>query len=172
VSVLLNNGDGTFAAHVLYGAGTTPGSVAVGDLDGDGDLDLAVTNFESDNVSVLLHADGDCNGNGVPDDCDIANGTSADCNANGIPDECDLASDNSADCNSNGTPDECEPDCNGNGTPDECDMMAPAGGVYFVCGQTSDFSWADPAPFLTTVISSTTRWTTSGRRSRIRALSC
>lgn len=30
----------------------------------------------------------DCNANLVPDDCDIANGTSADCNEDGIPDEC------------------------------------------------------------------------------------
>ena len=32
----------------------------------------------------------DCNGNGVPDGEDIAEGTSEDCNGNGIPDECDL----------------------------------------------------------------------------------
>jgi len=31
----------------------------------------------------------DCNGNGVPDDEDIKNGTSNDCNGNGIPDECE-----------------------------------------------------------------------------------
>ncbi|MCH7841105.1 MAG: FG-GAP repeat protein, partial [Planctomycetes bacterium] len=37
----------------LYGAGDRPRSVAIGDLDGDGDADLAVANF-SDNVSVLL----------------------------------------------------------------------------------------------------------------------
>uniref|UniRef100_UPI00322020C5 hypothetical protein n=1 Tax=Thermogutta sp. TaxID=1962930 RepID=UPI00322020C5 len=30
----------------------------------------------------------DCNTNGVPDECDIASGTSQDCNANGVPDEC------------------------------------------------------------------------------------
>lgn len=30
----------------------------------------------------------DCNRNGVPDVCDIDDGTSEDCNANGIPDEC------------------------------------------------------------------------------------
>ena len=31
----------------------------------------------------------DCNGNGIPDACDIANGTSLDLNSNGIPDECE-----------------------------------------------------------------------------------
>ncbi len=32
----------------------------------------------------------DCNGNGVPDECDIAAGTSRDSDGNGRPDECDL----------------------------------------------------------------------------------
>lgn len=31
----------------------------------------------------------DCNGNGIPDECDIENGTSEDCNGNGSPDECE-----------------------------------------------------------------------------------
>ncbi len=55
VSVLLNNGDGTFAADVTYGAGLGPRSVAIGDLDGDLDLDLAVANEFGRNVSVLLN---------------------------------------------------------------------------------------------------------------------
>ena len=56
----------------------------------------------------------DCNGNGVPDDEDIAEGTSQDCDLNGRPDECD------PDCDTDGTPDACEggPDCNSNGVPD------------------------------------------------------
>ena len=37
-----------------YGAGTVPYSVAVGDFNGDGKLDLAVANEGSNNVSVLL----------------------------------------------------------------------------------------------------------------------
>ncbi len=32
----------------------------------------------------------DCNGNDVPDELDILDGTSADCNGNAIPDECDV----------------------------------------------------------------------------------
>ena len=50
----------------------------------------------------------DCNGNGVPDDQDIQNGTSQDCNENGRPDECDLLYGMSPDINGNGVPDECE----------------------------------------------------------------
>ena len=56
MSVLLGNGDGTFQSAVNYGAGDGPWSVALGDLDGDGALDLAVANWHSDTVSVLINA--------------------------------------------------------------------------------------------------------------------
>jgi hypothetical protein len=49
----------------------------------------------------------DCNGNGIPDACDVADGTSADCNSNTFPDECDIASGTSPDFNGDGVPDEC-----------------------------------------------------------------
>ena len=35
----------------------------------------------------------DCNENGIPDECDIAAGTSADADGNGVPDECELPGD-------------------------------------------------------------------------------
>ena len=54
VSVLLGNGDGTFRSAVDYGADDDPYSVAIGDLDGDRVMDLAVANATSNNVSVLL----------------------------------------------------------------------------------------------------------------------
>src|SRR6266513_2774300 len=61
VSVLLGNGDGSFQAGVNYGAGLFPVSVAVGDFNSDGKLDLAVANagsfqnhYTDGNVSVLL----------------------------------------------------------------------------------------------------------------------
>ncbi|PYJ96746.1 MAG: VCBS repeat-containing protein [Verrucomicrobia bacterium] len=57
----MGNGDGTFQNAFGYGAGTGPGSVAVGDFNGDGKPDLAVANIGSlrdnytdGNVSVLL----------------------------------------------------------------------------------------------------------------------
>ena len=58
VSILLNNGDGTFAAPVSYAAGTHAAYVAVGDFNGDGIADLAAisSNLLPDvqGVSVLL----------------------------------------------------------------------------------------------------------------------
>jgi hypothetical protein len=50
----------------------------------------------------------DCNGNGEPDECDVAGGTSTDCNGNGRLDECDILVGLSDDCNANGFPDECD----------------------------------------------------------------
>ena len=43
-----------FAAATPYATGTTPESVAIGDLNGDGRPDLAVANTDSNTVSVLL----------------------------------------------------------------------------------------------------------------------
>jgi hypothetical protein len=43
-----------FQSVVNYGVGSGPSLVAIGDFNGDGKADLAVTNFTSGNVSVLL----------------------------------------------------------------------------------------------------------------------
>ena len=67
----------------------------------------------------------DCNGNGLPDPCDIASGFSADVNSNGIPDSCE------GDCDDNDLPDTWEvatgrvTDCNSNGVPDTCEGAVP-----------------------------------------------
>lgn len=55
--VLLNTGDGTFADAIAYGEGAVAGSrsIAIGDLNGDGDGDIAVSNLASADVSVLLN---------------------------------------------------------------------------------------------------------------------
>lgn len=108
------------------------------DIDGDDRLLLDRIDIGADE---FLYQETDCNNNGIPDDQDIADETSADCNENAIPDECELALGLAADCNNNGTldicdiadgasndcggngiPDECEPDCNDNGNPDDCDI--------------------------------------------------
>src|SRR5881397_2620325 len=98
VSVLLGNGDGTFQSALSFAVGSNPLSVAVGDVNGDGRLDLAVANYYSNDVSVLLgNGDGtfqpartfrvgtypssvvvgDFNGDGRPD-LAVANGNSND----------------------------------------------------------------------------------------------
>ena len=65
----------------------------------------------------------DCNGNGRPDDEDIAGGVSEDCNGSMIPDECEI--DATTDCDGNAILDECEtlPDCDDDGVPD-CEAIA------------------------------------------------
>ena len=57
VSVLLNAGDPSFQAKVDYRTGGRGGrlSVAIGDLNGDGNPDLATANESANSVSVLLN---------------------------------------------------------------------------------------------------------------------
>jgi hypothetical protein len=56
LSVLLGNGDGTFGAALGTSAvvGSVPVQLAMGDFNGDGNLDLAVTNSRDRTISVLL----------------------------------------------------------------------------------------------------------------------
>jgi len=87
----------------------------------------------------------DCNGNGILDLTETANGQTEDCNNNFVPDECedcnnngvadhiDILSGTSTDCNENCLPDECELagcqspiDCNANGIIDSCDIASGA----------------------------------------------
>jgi len=53
VSILKNNGNGTYQSAVNYGAGTSPSSIFCADLDGDGDLDIATTSYYDNTVSIL-----------------------------------------------------------------------------------------------------------------------
>jgi hypothetical protein len=53
VTVYFGNGDNTFQAGVPYATGTGPNSVVVGDVNGDGILDLVTAN-RSGSVSVLM----------------------------------------------------------------------------------------------------------------------
>ncbi len=60
LSILLGNGNGTFADAGSYNVGPNPIAAAVGDFTGDGKLDLAVTDYGNNTVAVLLG-----NGNGT-----------------------------------------------------------------------------------------------------------
>jgi len=55
VGVLLNTGNGAFAAPVTYAVGQSPWALAVGDFNGDGHLDLVVANANDNTVSVLIN---------------------------------------------------------------------------------------------------------------------
>jgi hypothetical protein len=63
VSILLGKGTGSFGAKTEFVSGSGPDpnylggpdSVAVGDFNGDGKLDLVVTNLNSNTVSILLN---------------------------------------------------------------------------------------------------------------------
>jgi large repetitive protein len=59
VSILLNTTTGagplTFTPQVTFPTGSVPISVSIGDFNGDGKPDLAVSNYNSNNVSILLN---------------------------------------------------------------------------------------------------------------------
>jgi hypothetical protein len=65
VSILLGNGDGTFQPAVTYGSGGDDArSIAVADVNGDGKLDVLVTNFYADTGCCLPGPLGVLLGNG------------------------------------------------------------------------------------------------------------
>ncbi|MFH0931340.1 MAG: dockerin type I repeat-containing protein, partial [Candidatus Zixiibacteriota bacterium] len=55
VSILKNDGDGTFEPKTDYTSGGGPSSVFCADLDSDKDFDLAVANPGNDSISILLN---------------------------------------------------------------------------------------------------------------------
>jgi hypothetical protein len=56
LTLFMGNGDGTFTpANASPNTGTVPSAIAVGDFNGDGNLDLAVTNAADNTVSILLN---------------------------------------------------------------------------------------------------------------------
>ena len=86
------------------------------------------TNGFASGTALRFVLDGDdCDGNGVPDLCDIAQGGLVDCNGNGVPDACDIAAGTAEDCDLNGQIDTCDialgaDDCDRNGMLDACEL--------------------------------------------------
>jgi len=54
LAILLGNGDGTFKVGATPEVGADAQSATVGDFNGDGTLDLAVTNYSNNNLTILL----------------------------------------------------------------------------------------------------------------------
>ncbi len=92
-------------------------------------------------ITPRVVIDPDCNGNGILDSADIANGSSSDANGNGIPDECesqcpaDVTADNivnTADLlaviNAWGPCAACAADVNGDGAVNTADLLAVING--------------------------------------------
>lgn len=52
ISIVLGNGDGTFAPQQTIAVGTAPRGIAVLDFDGDGDMDVANTNAVGNDLSL------------------------------------------------------------------------------------------------------------------------
>jgi hypothetical protein len=63
-AILINHGDGTFAAATSHDVGGFPSGIALADLDGDGKPDLALSNDESSGRAHILLNSG--NGNFAP----------------------------------------------------------------------------------------------------------
>jgi len=130
VRVFESDGAGGLIPTELFSGHDYALTAAIGDLNNDGSKDLLVPRSFADSFAVWLNQqDGDCNLNGIPDDEDLAAGTSLDCNTNGIPDECEIASGGELDCDGNGIPDECDiaagaADCDVDGTLDSCQIAA------------------------------------------------
>ncbi len=102
------------------------------DCDGNGMLDECELNPASDRNGngVLDACEPDCDGDGLPDDYELATGQADDCNENGIPDACEIASGQASDVDLDGRPDRCQPDCNDNQVPDSFEI---AGGASDDC---------------------------------------
>ena len=89
-----NLGGGSFGSQqVITLSANGAFSVYATDLDGDGDVDVLSASIWDDKIAWyenLMFTD--CNGNGIHDGTDIADGTSQDDNGNGVPDECECLS--------------------------------------------------------------------------------
>jgi hypothetical protein len=87
VNGIVWNGPTQITLNVDVSAGAANGPRALTVTNPDGQSAVSASGI------VTIGASADCNGNGIPDFQDIANGTSQDCDGNGVPDECQTDSD-------------------------------------------------------------------------------
>jgi hypothetical protein len=77
VSLLYATSPGVLGAPTIASVGQVPNRPSVGDLDGDGDSDLAVANRDSDDVTIVMNSEctpttpGDLDGDGDVDLSDL-----------------------------------------------------------------------------------------------------
>ncbi len=104
------------------------------DCDGNAQRDICAIganlslDCNSNRILDSCETDQDCNGNKILDACDLF--ARGDCNHNGAPDDCDIADKTSSDTNADGIPDECQGSCCGCGT---C-ALAGEGECFFIGG--------------------------------------
>lgn len=83
VTLMCNEGDGTFRKCIGHFVGGSAFRIAVEDLDGDGDPDVVMACGHDDKVAIVWNncsvVSTDCNENDVPDECDWANGIPGAC---------------------------------------------------------------------------------------------
>ncbi|MCA9218822.1 MAG: hypothetical protein KDA71_00765, partial [Planctomycetales bacterium] len=131
---------------LLDGASTqTIGGIVVNaniiyDVDNNGSYDtlFSTPGSPDQDYNVLLYVTSadDCNQNGVPDDLDVADGTSQDQDGNGIPDECAGGVVGTAFCFGDGSGSFCP--CGNNGNAGEgCANSTGVGAILFGTGSDS-----------------------------------
>jgi len=101
------------------------------DVDCSGITDCNLNGIPDDQ-DIAAGTSADCDIDGIPDECSTGDGSVPDCNANGIPDICDVAT-GAADCDLDGVPDSCEVDTDGDGTIDDCDSDLDGDGIPNTC---------------------------------------
>ncbi|MDH3626604.1 MAG: hypothetical protein OES25_02980 [Acidobacteriota bacterium] len=119
-------GSGLVGARFVQvdGTGTSASSATAGfDLDAVGFVNIASGDCDNSGTLDACEALQDCNGNGVPESCEVTLGSVDDCDTNGTADTCDTLG-GTDDCDGDTVPDVCEQDCNTNTTPDDCDIAA------------------------------------------------
>lgn len=125
-----------------------PGLRTALDLDGGSRIQACRVDIGAIESALSAATPVDCNGNGVADECDVADGVDGDCDVDGLPNSCEIAA-GAADCDADGIPDACQlvaggfdcdgdgivdscavatglaADCNGTGVPDACEIDYP-----------------------------------------------